>query len=249
MKKRNYIFDLYGTLCDIHTDESKASLWKKMAELYGSYGAVYDWRELKQSYKNLCREESFLLEKEMGKYSEIELRKVFFKLFETKGVVVDDSLVDFIAVTFRVLSRSLLYVYDGIVELLDEIHRQGGKNYLLSNAQNVFTIPELKVLYLYDKLDGIYISSDKRMKKPDPRFLEALLKEYDLKREESIIIGNDRTTDIAIANACGIESIYIHSNNSYPNLKNAASQNQEATYEVLDGDIYKVNEILFKEKL
>ena len=31
----NYIFDLYGTLIDIHTSESKASLWKEVALLRG----------------------------------------------------------------------------------------------------------------------------------------------------------------------------------------------------------------------
>ena len=28
---QNYIFDLYGTLVDIHTDESMPALWKRMA--------------------------------------------------------------------------------------------------------------------------------------------------------------------------------------------------------------------------
>ena len=28
---QNYIFDLYGTLVDIHTNEKKAYLWKKMS--------------------------------------------------------------------------------------------------------------------------------------------------------------------------------------------------------------------------
>ena len=30
----NYIFDLYGTQIDIHTRESKASLWKEVAMLF-----------------------------------------------------------------------------------------------------------------------------------------------------------------------------------------------------------------------
>ena len=28
---QNYIFDLYGTLVDIHTNEKKAYLWKKLS--------------------------------------------------------------------------------------------------------------------------------------------------------------------------------------------------------------------------
>ena len=38
MKYKNYIFDLYGTLIDINTNEWSAQLWKKMAILYGYYG-------------------------------------------------------------------------------------------------------------------------------------------------------------------------------------------------------------------
>ena len=42
MKYKNYIFDLYGTLIDINTNEWSAQLWKKMAILYGYYGAQDD---------------------------------------------------------------------------------------------------------------------------------------------------------------------------------------------------------------
>lgn len=51
MKYENYIFDLYGTLVDIHTDEEKTELWEKLAQFYGYYGAVYTAEELK---KRVC---------------------------------------------------------------------------------------------------------------------------------------------------------------------------------------------------
>ena len=39
---QNYIFDLYGTLVDIHTNEKKAYLWKKMSLFFGMKGAAYE---------------------------------------------------------------------------------------------------------------------------------------------------------------------------------------------------------------
>lgn len=42
----NYIFDLYGTLVDIHTDESDTAIWEKLAMFYGYYGALYEAKEL-----------------------------------------------------------------------------------------------------------------------------------------------------------------------------------------------------------
>ena len=46
----NYIFDLYGTLIDIHTSESKASLWKEVALLFSMNGVPYAETELRKSY-------------------------------------------------------------------------------------------------------------------------------------------------------------------------------------------------------
>ena len=244
MEKENFIFDLYGTLVSIRTDEEKPAFWKKMAELYTVFGAPYEWKELKEAYALFCEKETVKLQKKYGKWCEIELRNVFEDLFRQKGVKPKKDLVEYIGVTFRILSRSSFYVYDGIYELLDEIHAKGKKAYLLSNAQNVFTVPELKEAGLYDKLDGIYISSDEHMRKPEPEFLKSLIRSYKLKKEECIMIGNDRTTDIAIANACGVDSFYIHSENSYPELIHPRCEEEMATDEVLDGDIYKVKERL-----
>ena len=36
---KNYIFDLYGTLIDINTDEWSAKLWKSLQILYAYHGA------------------------------------------------------------------------------------------------------------------------------------------------------------------------------------------------------------------
>lgn len=54
---KNYIFDLYGTLIDINTDEWQAALWKKLAMLYDYRGAHYSWNEIKREYGRLVDEE------------------------------------------------------------------------------------------------------------------------------------------------------------------------------------------------
>ena len=50
---RNFIFDLYGTLVDIHTNENKTSLWKRLALFYSFQGASYTGRELRNRYRQL----------------------------------------------------------------------------------------------------------------------------------------------------------------------------------------------------
>jgi len=43
------IFDLYGTLVDIHTDEND-EVWEKTALYFGYYGAHYTGEELKNAF-------------------------------------------------------------------------------------------------------------------------------------------------------------------------------------------------------
>ena len=47
---RNFVFDLYGTLVDIHTQEEQELLWEKMALFYGYQGAFYTPQELHDAF-------------------------------------------------------------------------------------------------------------------------------------------------------------------------------------------------------
>ena len=49
---KNYIFDLYGTLIDIHTEEGELKLWEALAEFYGKQGASY---ASKRAYTSVTR--------------------------------------------------------------------------------------------------------------------------------------------------------------------------------------------------
>ena len=235
---KNYIFDLYGTLADTHTNEGKYYLWNKLSAFYSSYGAIYTPAELKKTYfKYVQKEES----KQTVPHAEIQLDFVFEQLFLNKGIAPNRQLIETVGNVMRILSRDYLKLYDGVMDFLASLKQKGKGVYLLSNAQRLFTESELKVLGIYDLFDGIYISSDKGIKKPSPEFMEMLLAEYNLDKSESIMIGNDCSSDIAVANACGMDSLFIHANISPPLPKEIP-----ATYAILDGDFTKVAPLILK---
>ena len=162
---QNYIFDLYGTLVDIHTNEEKAYLWKNMAEIYSMMGASYTTGELKKQYKKLAREElevtyvwmcrefgSRKLEKEE---IEILIDNVFTQLFREKNVEAAKEQIWQTGVVFRCLSTQYIKLFEGVPEMLSRLRKAGKKIYLLSNAQRMFTEPEMKMLDIYDSFDGI----------------------------------------------------------------------------------------------
>ena len=234
----DYIFDLYGTLADTHTNEGKHYLWNKLSAFFSAYGAIYTPSELKKAYFQYVKEEEA---KSTIPYVEIQLDVVFERLFSVKGVKADRNLIEAVGNIMRILSRDYIKLYDGVMEFLLDLKKKGKGVYLLSNAQRLFTESELKVLGIYDLFDGIYISSDKGVKKPSPKFMEMLLKEYNLDKSKSIMIGNDCSSDIAVANACGMDSLFIHANISPPLPKEIP-----ATYAMIDGDFRKVAPLILK---
>ena len=240
---KNYIFDLYGTLVDINTNEWDDRLWDEMAKIYSINGAPYTAKELNKKYYSYLGEEVKKIPKE--KYTtnpEPQIEYVFQRLFIDKGVKCDMDFACATGRTFRALSLNYIKLYNGVHELFDAIHSHGGRAYLLSNAQRIFTEPEIRMLGIYDEFEDVMISSDEGCAKPDVMFYKRLLTKHGLDPKESIMIGNDYITDIKGSYEAGLDSLYLHTNIS-PDIKGKLY----ATYSIMDGDIFKAIMALFPE--
>ncbi|MCI9141776.1 MAG: HAD family hydrolase [Lachnospiraceae bacterium] len=233
---KNYIFDFYGTLADIRTDEESPFLWNKISEIYSAMGACYSPEELKERFRFLEREESRRIG---GEDAEPDLTKVFALLYQEKGAACDRGQAKMTAVTFRALSRKFIRAYDGVKELLEELRQRDKKVYLLSNAQTDFTRPEIEMLGLTPYFDGIFISSEQGCKKPSAVFFERLLSCFALDPGECIMIGNDESADIVGAQKAGMDSLYIHTEISPKEYGKV-----QATYRVMDGDFRKIRDLV-----
>lgn len=213
---RHCIFDLYGTLVDIHTDEDMPGLWAAMAAYYRERGAAYEPAELRSAYRRLAAElerDSVPLRRDAHEaHPEIQIELVFRQLFREKGAEAEPAQAVQAGRRFRALSTEYLRLYDGAGELLSALREQGRKVWLLSNAQAIFTRWELERLGLADCFDGIYLSSDYGVKKPDRRFFELLLREQGIDPKTAVMIGNDGVCDIQGAKAVGLAAVYLRSN-------------------------------------
>ena len=238
---KNYIFDFYGTLADIRTDEEDPCLWGKMSEIYSALGAAYSPGELKAAFRALERQEAARIG---GRDPEPDLTEVFAGLYREKGVCCEACQARMTAVTFRALSREFLRAYEGVEDFLKELKRRGRGIYLLSNAQRDFTRPEIAMLGLETYFDGIFISSEQGCKKPSPLFFERLLEKYGLKASECIMIGNDEEADIAGARHVGLDSLYIHTDISPRDYGKV-----EPTYRVMDGDFRKIQSLVLGQSI
>ena len=146
------IFDLYGTLIDIHTEEEKEEIWESLSLFLGYQGAVYTSKELHDLYCKIVKELQMpgksLRQDSHEAFPEIQIEEVFARCYQEKGIVPGSDLVIHTAQFFRAMSTEYIRLYEGT------------KLYLLSNAQKIFVEPEMKALGIYDCFDGILISSE-----------------------------------------------------------------------------------------
>lgn len=235
----NYIFDLYGTLVDINTNENSKALWEKLALFYSFNGAYYDAKVLKSSYKKKTKETQVSITS--TDYPDFPLENIFRSLFEDKNVNVSVDTLKATTQMFRILSIKHLKLYDGVFELLDLLKQKKKKIYLLSNAQRIFTLYEMKLLGIDKYFDVIYFSSDHYVCKPDTKFYDKLLKEFNINIKNSIMIGNDFIADIEGSNDIGLDSLYIDSN-----LSPKITRELKSKYTIMDGDVNKIASLIIK---
>lgn len=216
MKYTDLIFDLYGTLVDIHTEESD-EVWEKTAIFFGFYGAHYTGGELKADFLAAMKQRQVAAGQSYECFPDIPFEQVMAQLLRIKGIEENADALGFAAAQlFRIASMEYIRLYPHTLEALATLRRRGHRLWLLSNAQRAFTAYELRHLGLNDQFDGIYISSDYGCRKPDSRFLGALLREQGLHPDNCLMIGNDRDTDIAGAKAMGLATLYMHTNITPP---------------------------------
>ncbi|HEL2110334.1 TPA: HAD family hydrolase [Streptococcus suis] len=223
MKKyKNYIFDFYGTLVDIVTDETKLDLWEKLAAVYNSFGCSYGARQLRNAFYSLTSEEEVdLIRTSPHQYVEIDLENVFLRLYTEaeslrQSETAPTDLKTFsqsVAAIFRVLSREKLEIFANTLTVLQKLKDEGARLIIMSNAQRIFTQSELELTGCANLVEKIYLSSDYQMKKPDADFLQLVLEENQLNPEETVVVGNDLSADIAIAQTAGIDGILL---NTFP---------------------------------
>lgn len=238
---KNIIFDLYGTLIDIHTDEEKPILWEKLALLYGYKGAVYTPEDIKKDYFRYVEEEKEEVHSKYPYYYKIDIQigNVFRKLFYTKGVNPTDRDIEEIGTFFRSISTDNISIYNGVTDLLKTLKENDRKLYLLSNAQYLFTINELKLFDIYKYFDGIFISSEYLVSKPDIHFFNILAEKSGINKSETIMIGNEYKSDIKGAYGAGIDSLYIRKDEG-----EEIDGELKAKWVVDDGDIWKIGEYI-----
>ena len=221
MTIKGILFDLYGTLVDIETDESKDEIYRTLAH-YLTYQGVYLHRdEVRERYYQIMRQQR---EASGEEYAEIDVEAIWNELLMQEGIrfaPIRGQLAKVLAQVYRAVSRNRLQLYPGVNEVLNTL-RASYPLALVTDAQSCYVIPEVRAVGLGGYFEPVIISSHYGYRKPDSRLFTKALDKMGLTPAEVVCIGNDMFRDIHGAALLGIKTIFIDSNQGAKSFENVA---------------------------
>ncbi|MFD0674643.1 HAD family hydrolase [Cohnella sp. GCM10027633] len=236
-----YIFDLYGTLIDIHTDEESPEAWERLAFHYRYGGVEIGAEELRREFGEEVRRQ-LDAPRIACEHPEFVMAETFEAIARRGGMSPAEGWAEETMRWFRVLTVRKLRLYPGVEETLRKLRAAGKRTYLLSNGQKTFIEMELRALGIDGLFDGIAISSEAGVAKPDPLFYAYLRETYGADLSSAVMIGNDHRTDVEGARRAGIDACYIHSNCS----PDAGEADVDCRFKIWDGDFGSVARLLLR---
>jgi len=211
MAIKGILFDLYGTLIDIETDESLEEIYRAIAH-YLTYHGIYLHRwEVRDRYYEIMKQQK---EERGEEYPEIDVEAIWNRFLRWEGIKAPPprkKLATILVHLYRAISRKRLQLYPDVKRVLDEL-RPTYRMAIVSDAQPCWALPEMKAVGLNGYFEPIIISANYGFRKPDTRLFGKALDTMKLISAEVICVGNDMYRDIYGASQLGIKTIFVDSN-------------------------------------
>lgn len=208
---KGILFDLYGTLINIETDEGMDEIYRTIAHFLTYHGIFIHRAEVRDHYYRILKAQKAVSQE---KYSEIDVLSIWSDFLKEQGVKSAQArrlLALNLARLYRGCSRKGMKLYPGVTETLESF-RGCYKMALVSDAQSCYALPEMKAMGLDGFFDPMVISSNYGFRKPDGRMIKTALRGMKLKSEEVVFVGNDMYRDMYGASLMGIRTIFFASN-------------------------------------
>lgn len=224
MDIRALLFDVNGTLIDIETDEGLEEIYRAIAHFLMYQGiSLHRW-EVRNLYFQLMQQQR---EGSAETFAEWDAVEVWREFLHTQASDYTRSLPSekreqlplFLAELHRAISRKRLRLYPQVQETLDQL-RPHYRMAVVSDAQSVFAVPELRAVGLAHYFNPIIVSGDYGYRKPDSRLFQKALDALQVRPEQALFLGNDLYHDIFGAQQAGIKAIFVSYNQSDTTYQN-----------------------------
>lgn len=199
------LFDVYGTLIDILTDEEDPEVWAQLARWLRYQGVDAHTKPLRHHFFERVEE---MKETSRESHPEVDLLGAFRDLLHTLGGPDAAALAPETLRLFRVLTiRHFAPFPDTLPALrfLQQRFRIG----IISDAQRLFIEPELRLAGITPWAEVCVISSDYGYRKPDPRLFAHALDRLGVPPQRALYIGDSIRRDVCGARAAGLTAVLL----------------------------------------
>jgi len=201
------LFDLYGTLVDIFTDEGDPLLYEELSKFLGYYDIRFAPQELAAKYQHYAAAQ---LRERAAPYGEIDVYLVFEAILqEGLGKQPERALTLATARLFRSLSRKHFRLFPDARPTLVELKRRYRLG-LVTDAQWVFSEPEIRLLKIGDFFDAMVLSSRYFVRKPSPQIYAHALKALWVTPAQALYVGNDLNDDVPGPLSLGMPVVLVN---------------------------------------
>ena len=197
---RAVLFDVYGTLVDIHTNEHRDDVFDSLSRFLEYRRIFIPGKELKELYFDHINQQ---IARSRERHPEVDVTRAFGHVLRERGRTTDRYLSMLTTQLYRSLCRERMRLYDETFWTLTEFRKQYRLG-IVTDAQRVFCKPELRTLRLENFFDALVISSDYGFRKPDPRLFHIALAALDVPASKAAYIGNKYETDLVGAKEAGL---------------------------------------------
>ena len=102
------------------------------------------------------------------------------------------------------------------LRLLDDVRSRGVPVGIVTNGSSEMQWAKVRSTGLVDLVDGVVVSGDLGIHKPDPRIFEHALAKIDARAEGTLFVGDNPVADILGASAVGMTSAWIRLGREWP---------------------------------
>ncbi len=194
--KRNFLFDLDGTLVDSSAAHARA------------------FRDaLTPGHPSLAKDFDY------APFAGRTTREVFFTL----GLREEPELTDLIQrkqQNYRdAVERGEIAIFPGTLPLFDRLRQKGARLFLVTSASRRATERVLEFTKLARFFEGITTGDDVRFGKPSPEPFLHTLARYGLEKQDCLVI-EDAESGIAAAQSAGLDAILVNTSLELPRVLN-----------------------------
>ena len=202
-KIRAVLFDMYGTLVDIKTNEHRDDIFEELSRFLEYRRVFIPPGELKELFFAQINQQ---FAKSRESHPEIDVALAFEDVLSCNGRTNNRYLSMITTQLYRSLCRERMKLFPDTFWTLNKFRKEY-KLGIVSDSQRLFCKPELRSLRIENFFDVIVISSDFGFRKPDPRLFNIALTIFNIKPSEAAYIGNNFETDAVGAKRAGLSLV------------------------------------------